>query len=261
MDKGAHREVPEMLCFVRNEKAIRSRARPRVKTVSEAYQSGKLRAEFIGTDMEDKLMRRQRQMALDAILGLGENGYHIPPNVEMFNEAGYVWNQVANQKPWAVYVLVDGKRKRRRCNNLYEAVLYHRTIHKTHPSSGIVSMGRAYDIPSSLRFKKAKLPKRFKWCPYCGTFRVYIRVLPEQRFFTQIKRWDEKKKQFIWVDRKLWLTECQLCGNTNRDSIFRRSNQPWELRKIKKGVKRIKPRVLTERGQLARQKKRRRVRR
>jgi hypothetical protein len=233
-----------------------------VKRVADCYQNGKIRPEFIGTDMEEKLMARQRQSALDAILGLSENGYVVPRSIEIFNNQGYVWTQIANQKPWAVYVLVDGKRKRRRCGNLYEAVLYHKQISNKHLAAGIVSLAKGYDVPPSMRItRKSKRPKKFKWCPYCAAFRVYHRVEPEQRFFAQVKRWDEKKKHYIWVDRSLWLTECQLCGSTNRDALFRRNNQPWEVRHIKQGVKRVKPRVLTERGKLARRKKKASTRR
>jgi hypothetical protein len=262
LDSPSHRNITESYCFVRNEKAIRSRARPRVKTISEIYDTkGWIRPEFIGTDMEDKLMARQRTLAVDALLGLSEDGYQIPANVEIFNNQGFIISQVSNQRPWAVFVLVNGRRKRRLCNNLYEAVAYHKKISGKYPASGIVSRSRAYELPASMRLKVHRLPRRFKWCPYCGAFRVYRRVYPEQRFYAQVKRWSESKKRYDWIDRHLWLTECQLCGNTNRDSLFRRNNQPWELRHIKPGVKKVKPRVRTERGEAARRAKRGRRRR
>jgi hypothetical protein len=261
LDSRAHRNITEGYCYVRNEKAIRSRLRPRVKTIGEVYdEKGWMRPEFIGTDMEAKLMARQQQLAVDALLGLSEDGYKIPTNVEVFNNQGYVLSQVSNKRPWAVVVLVEGRRKRRLCNNLYEAVEYHRRIQKKYPASGIVSRARAYELPARWRLKLHKLPKKFKWCPYCGAFRVYHRVYPEQRFFAQVKKWSETKKRYDWIDRQLWLTECQLCGNTNRDSLFRRNNQPWEVRHIKQGVKKVKPRVRTERGRQAAANKRRRRR-
>lgn len=201
-------------------------------------------------------MARQQQLAVDALLGLSEDGYRIPTNVEVFNNQGYVISQVSNQRPWAVVVLVNGRRKRRLCNNLYEAVQFHKKICRRYPASGIVSRSRAYDLPYQYRFKLHKIPKKFKWCPYCGTFRKYQRVYPEQRFFAQVKKWSETKRRYDWIDRQLWLTECQLCGNTNRDSLFRRNNQPWEIRYIKPGVKKVKPRVKTERGEAARRAKR-----
>jgi hypothetical protein len=227
-----------------------------VKKLTDVYgPDGKLRAEFVFTDIEEKLMERQRRLALDAFLGLGVNGYKVPKNIDVFIKGGFVWTQIANQKPWAVYVMVTApngvRRKRRRFNNLYEAVKYHRKIHKYYPSSGIVSVSRSYDLPAHLRLTKSKWPKRFKWCPRCAAPRVFKRVNPPQKFFAMVKRWNEDKGKYDWTQRQVWLTECQLCGCTNRDEIMRRSNLPYELRHIKKGVRRVKPRFRTERGKLA----------
>jgi len=261
LDSQSHPDS-EPLCFRVNEKKIRSRMRPRVKTLSETYLDGHLRSEFISTDMEDKLMDRQRRLALDAILGLSDNGYKVPRNVHYFMDYGFIWNQIADQKPWAVYVLVPGedgpRRKRKRCNNLWEAVLFHRKTIEEYPNSGIVSLARAYDIPREWALKKDKLPKRFKWCPHCCTFRVFRRVNPPQQFFAMVKRpvTDEKKIAkgvlFEWIERKLWLTECQLCGHTNRSQIFRRSNQQWEVRRIRQGKHRVKPHIRSQQKKVKR---------
>ncbi len=251
LDSPSHRDYSESFCFILNEKKIRSRNRPRVKSLSEVYLNEKLRPEFIGTDMEDKLMARQRKLAIDASLSMGDNGYHVPKNVEVFYSQGFTWGQIAVKKPWAVYVLIKTangtKRRRARFNNLAQAIEFHKRASKQH-SAGIVSLGRAYDLPEGWRFRREKIPQRFKWCPHCAAFRVFKRVIPEQKFFAMVKRptSDPKKLargiKYEWTNRQLWLTECQLCGNTNRGQVFRRSNQPWEVRRIKKGVRRIKPR-------------------
>jgi hypothetical protein len=257
LDSPSHRDRSEAYCFILNEKRIRSRARPRVKYLEDVYRNGKLKSEFIGTDMEDKLMRRQQQLALDAVLGLSDNGYRLPRNLDTFMAGGYVWNQIAVKRPWAVYVLVNGKRKRRRFNNLYEAIEWHKKIYPKYPSSGIVSLARAFDLPAHWRLRKDKLPRRFKWCPHCGAFRVFRRVDPPQRFCAIIKSWNPETQRWRWAERMVWLTECQLCGHTNRSPVFRRSNQPWELRKIKPRVTRVKPRIRTKRGRAQRSRRRR----
>ena len=262
LDSPSHRDRTESYCFIRNEKAIRSRSRPRIKSVDKAYDGEKLRSEFVGTDMEDKLMQRQRAKAVDAILSLSQNGYKVPKNVEFFLQGGFVWNQIAQRRPWAVYVLMGTsngtKRKRKRFNNLYDAVRYHRQIRVKYPNSGIVSLAQSYELPAEWRLRKAKLPAKFKWCPHCGTFRVFKVKEPREQFSVLKKRWSTTKERYEWVQRQVYVIECQLCGHNNRSPIWRRSNQPWELRKIKRGVKKIKPRIRTERGRKARDAKRRR---
>lgn len=195
-------------------------------------------------------MQRQRSTAVDALLGLSKNGYKVPKNVEFFLQGGFVWNQVAIRYPWAVYVLipVEGgrpKRKRRRFNNLYEAVEYHSKVMKKYPSSGIVSLARAYELPAEWRFRKEKLPKKWKWCPHCGVFRVFKIVHPREEFTVLKKVWSDEKQRFIFTERRVALVECQLCGHTNRSPIWRRSNQPWEVRRFKPGVKRARRRHRT----------------
>jgi hypothetical protein len=232
-------------CFALNEKKIRSSRRPRIASVSEAYHNGKLRPEFNVTDMEDILLKRQEKLATDAVLGLGDNGYKVPRNVSYMLAHGFVWNQIATQKPWAVYLMIPQptgphKRKRKRFNSLWAAVEFHKKAFRMGLKGGIVSTARGYDKPARLRFRE--VPRRFKWCPYCADYRVFHRAYPEERFFAPIKRWNETRSRYEWIDRHIWLTQCQLCGNTNRGDIFRRNNQPWELRRIKQGVRRVRPR-------------------
>jgi len=232
----------ETMCFVKNERSIRSKMRPKVKRISDVYEGGKLRSAFVGSNMEDILLKRQQQKGLDAVLGLGANGYKVPRNVSHMIAQGFVWTQVANQRPWAVYVFTPKGKRRKRFNNLYDAVEFHARITRLGLKGGIVSLPRSYELPPEWRLRKAKLPKRFKWCPNCADFRTFHRVDPAQRFEAPIKVWSEEKQRFEWRNRMIWLTECQVCGNTNRSPVFRRANQPYEVRKIKAGVRRVKPR-------------------
>lgn len=233
----APKEVP---LLVRVHEA-RSVARPRVDDVADAYnERGQLRPEFLDTDLEAKLMVLQRKLALDAVNKLSSKKYPIPKNVHVFVAQGFAWNQIAHEKPWAVYVLRDGKRKRLRFNNLREAIIFHKKCYKQGLSCGIVSLCRAYALPEDLRFKKDKYPDRFKWCPNCAEFRVFTRVRPEAFFFSLIKTWDDKDQRFIFPERKIYVMECQLCGNTNRSEHYRRANQPYEVRTIKPRKTRVK---------------------
>lgn len=222
--------------------AARSAARPRAKTTEEVYLNGKIRPEFIDTDMEGKLLSRQRRMAVDSILQLESKRYKIPKNIAVFTAQGFVWNQIAVEKPWAVYALINGRRKRKRFNNLREAILFHKKLSKTNPNCGIVSLCHAYELPREWLTKKDKLPPKFKWCPHCAAFRVFRRVNPPQKFFAMVKVWNETRGRYEYTDRELWLTECQLCGHNSRSHVFRRANQPYEVRRIKQGARRVKAR-------------------
>lgn len=242
---GKSHDYSETLCFVKNERAIRSRYRPRVKKAEEVYDDqGKIRSEFLHTDMEDKLLARQMKLAEHAFAEL--NG-EVPRNARVFVAQGFVWNQIAVENPWAVYVIMDGKRKRKRFNNLRDAILFYDRAKKAGYSAGIVSMRHRYDLPPEYRSKLSKLPRKFKWCPCCADFRVFKKREPAQRFYAMVKRWSTTKNRYEWVDRQLWVTECQLCGCPNTDSVFRRANTPWDTRPVKQGRTRMKPRVSTKR--------------
>lgn len=250
LDHRKHRNRTESYCYILHEKEIRSDAAPVITKLREAYVDGKLRSEFIGTDMEDKLLKRQHRLAINASLGLD-----CPRNLEWILEQEFVVSQVAYEKPWAVIWLSDGERKRKRFNSLWSAIEFWNKAKRLNTTASIVSLSRGYELPASMRFKKDKLKKKWKWCPHCVTFRVFKRVYPEQKFFANIKYETVDKKgnpTFEWAVRNVWLTECQLCGNTNRSAIFRRANQPYELRKVKPTKTKMKPRKGTPKRKKAR---------
>lgn len=102
------------------------------------------------------------------------------------------------------------------------------------PQACIVSR-QGYDIPAKLR---NKLPKPWKWCPCCMMPRKFYRVYPEESFYALIRTdRDEPRKE-----RKVKLLRCKVCGVTNRNHIFRRSNQIFVVRKFKRGARRAKRR-------------------
>lgn len=245
-------------CYVLHEKEIRSRQRPRVKTLDDVYdETGRMRGEFIHTDVEEKLMARQRRLAIDASLW-SDNGYVPPRNVSNMLNGDVAYWHVAHRRPWAVYVVTkEGKRKRKKFNDLLEAVKFHSKVVEKFPKSGVVSLNKSYDLPPKYRLSKEKLPKSVKWCVHCATFRRFVRVHPHVEFEAEVKRWSDTKQKYEWTTRTLALFECEICGHNNRDPVYRRANLPWEKRKIKPGVKRVKPRVRTKRGMEARRRKRR----
>jgi len=112
--------------------------------------------------------------------------------------------------------------------------------------AALVSRSRPYDVPAKYRGKfPIKRPFQGReatwyWCPLCMQPRRFRAMRPRQEFYGQVKTWSSEKKRYIPKERKLLLLECQYCGCTNRDSVFRRSNQPWEVRKFKRGVRRAR---------------------
>jgi hypothetical protein len=72
--------------------------------------------------------------------------------------------------------------------------------------------------------------------------RRFRAVKPAGEFHAIVKVWSEEKQRYIPKDRKLRLLKCSYCSCTNHNSVFRRSNQPWEVRKFKKGVRRARRR-------------------
>jgi hypothetical protein len=96
-----------------------------------------------------------------------------------------------------------------------------------------------FDIPKEFR---GKIPAPWKWCPRCMTARHFRPVQPQETFFASRKEWIDSKARYEYRDRKLRLMHCTVCGLTNRDGIMRRSNQPWEVRVFRRGVRRARRR-------------------
>jgi len=114
--------------------------------------------------------------------------------------------------------------------------------------AALVSRQRPYDVPARYR---GKFPYRqeykgrtrtWYWCPLCMQPRRFRAVQPQQEFYAEVKVWSDEKKRYIPKERKLRLLECHYCGCTNHNAVWRRSNQPWEIRKFKRGVRRARRR-------------------
>lgn len=212
------------------------------RTIDDLFGGPKgrvLLGKYHATKYERILEKRQRT-AMKRVLEADLNGYKVPIGIKLAHRTPLLHNQKVHRWPWAVrWKGKDGEWRERKCETLIGAVLFHRKAVKVTKTATIISRCRGYDIPPELR---NRIPKGWKWCPYCMKPKKYRRCTPEETFFALVKEWDPDKERYVPKERKLAVMRCPTCGNTNRDAIFRRSNQPWEIRKIKQGASRVKRR-------------------
>jgi len=166
--------------------------------------------------------------------------WKVPYGVRLCLRRSLVSGQITVQYPWAVTWKSPrtGKRARKHFATPYGAFDFIATTAQYVDSrAAIISRGVGYDIPARLR---GIIPHPWKWCPRCMTARRFKVVYPEQHFYALRKEWNSEKQRYDWNERKLRILQCELCGCTNRDSKMRRSNQPFEVRRIKQGVRRVR---------------------
>ncbi len=216
---------------------------PLPATIGELYLNGKLRNEYLQHGPVDRVIQRLHRRAGEAV----EDKDSLPPGLQQAIKLPLIWVQIVNRHPWKImWVRTDEKGRKRKgeklCTTLGGAILEWRRIKRLAPNATVISRARGYDIPPSLR---GRLPKGWVWCPHCMKPRKYKRGETEQKFSVLKKQWSEEKGRYEWRERMVYLLICPLCGNTNRDQVYRRSNQPWEIRKFKKGVRRARPRHRT----------------
>jgi hypothetical protein len=175
-----------------------------------------------------------------------ENGSHewkVPYGVKYALSKPLLWSQIATKYPW--YVTWQSPRNQKRLKKKFEslaaAVVFITTRAQYVDEQASVISRTGYDIPPKLR---GKLPhsKLGYWCPCCMDARKFYAVIPEQEFSAMKKVWDSDQGRYKYVVRKLRVLKCKHCGITNRDAKFRRSNQPWEVRRFKRGVTRARRR-------------------
>jgi hypothetical protein len=163
----------------------------------------------------------------------------VPLGVRLCLKRPLLWGQIVNRYPWCVvwFSPNDGRRRRKLFNTAMGAIDFIATkAQYADKHACLVSRQVGYDIPTPLI---NKLPKPWKWCPYCMTARKFRRTRDET-FFATRKEWSEEKQRYIPVERKLAVLDCKYCRMTNQDPKMRRSNQPWEVRRIKPGVRRVR---------------------
>jgi hypothetical protein len=207
--------------------------------MAELYTAdGKLLSHYLQHRPAEHAIQRYHKRTGEAVYS--QNG-DLPVGLQQAVRLPLVWVQIVNRHPWKVMWIrvVDGKRKKgeKLCTTLGGAILLQRKISSVVPNATVVSRARGYDIPHELR---GKLPPRWYWCPRCLKARKYQRDPQGATFYTIKKVWSDEKRRYVYKERKIYLLRCPMCSCTNRDPIFRRSNQPWETRRIKRGVTRVR---------------------
>jgi hypothetical protein len=184
-----------------------------------------------------------------------DHSWKVPSSMIMCLELPLNNSQMNNRLAWyATWISPKtGERLKKYFMSPWQAVHFVATkAQYVDPSAAVVSRTRAYDIPAKYRGKlphkqerEGKRPLTWYWCPLCMQPRRFraVRVYGKlQDFHGIVKSWSDEKQTYIPKERKLRLLECSVCECTNRDTIFRRSNQPWEVRKFKKGARRARRR-------------------
>jgi hypothetical protein len=176
----------------------------------------------------------------------GKHVWTVPPTVFACITEPLANSQMNNRLAWYVTWTSPrtGQRLKKYFMSPWVAMEFIATkAARVDPHTALVSRTRPYYIPARYRGKlphKDSKNRTWYWCPLCMQPRRFKAARPEQYFYAQVKSWSEEKQRFIWKERKLRLLECQYCGCTNRESVFRRSNQPWEVRKFKRGARRAR---------------------
>jgi len=214
--------------------------------VGDLYDgNGRLRTEFMEHGPAERAIQKLHRRAGEAV----PNQDALPVGIQQALHLPLIWVQIVSRYPWKVmWVRHDSTGRVRRgelkCTTLGGAIYEWRRIRKLAPNATIVSRARGYHIPPELR---GELPPRWYWCPHCMKPRRYQRDPDNRTFTTNKKVWSDTKGRFVWVERKVYILVCPMCHNNSRDPIFRMSNQPWETRRFKQGVRRAKPRQRTRR--------------
>lgn len=218
---------------------------PKPRRLADFYdENGLLLSYYASSRKVSKIMAliesKQHEAAAQAIKDYpSTNGYRLPLGVRLALKQSMTHVQLTHQFPWAVVWVSpkSGKRKRIKCGLLTQAVHAHHRLYEQGIEATIISRSRGYDIPPALR---GRLKKSRKWCPHCMKPVRMQRVQPDDFFYARV--WVETDKGWEQVERRLPLTRCPTCGNTNRDHVFRRSNQNWKRLKIAQGVRRVRRR-------------------
>jgi hypothetical protein len=177
----------------------------------------------------------------------GKHEWKVPYGYRIALHQPLSFNQVSVKYPFYVAWTspTTGKRCRKYVSCLIVGIdLIATKLQYADPEAYVVSRTVGYNVPPKLR---GKFPRKHKgrtyyWCPGCMAARNFRRHSSNREFYAMKKVWDPAKMRYRWVDRRLALLKCSHCGITNHDSKFRGSNQPYEVRHIKKGVTRVKSR-------------------
>ena len=176
----------------------------------------------------------------------GEHKWKVPIGVRLSLKQPLIHAQMANRYPWYVTWVSPktGKRLKKYFSSAVAGIDFITAKAQYVDSKACLVSRHGYDVPAPLR---GKIPKPWKWCPGCMSARKYRRVLGSDGsptvFHAMVKTPTYDKRGnlvYEYTARPLALMRCTYCGFSNRDVKFRRSNQPWEKRKFKRGVTRAR---------------------
>lgn len=211
---------------------------------------GRFGTEAVYSWFEKRHRRGYKQLGEDGIYRNGKHSWKVPTTVRLCLSQRLIHVQIANKYPWYVtWVSPKKGRVKKRFNSAWAGIDFIATkAQYVDPHACLVSKCYAYHVPTAARgkfpFKREVRGKTqtWYWCPLCMQPRRFRARKPFTEFFAMKKVWNAEKARYEYRDRKMRLIECTYCGCTNRDSTFRSSNQPFEVRKFKKGVRRAKKR-------------------
>lgn len=249
--KGGVRNRPHV---ARVRGVLREHGEQRPNRVEDLYgggENGNLLASPWADDpvIIEWFQRRHRRsgklISDDGYYARGKHRWKVPYGVREALGQPLVYNQIVVKYPFTVIWYKDGKRYRKFVGSIIAGIdLIATRVQYIDPEAFIHSRTVGYHAPVKLRgkFPIKRGAKTYYWCPQCMTARRFVRVRPQQDFYAMKKEWSEEKGRYEHRDRRIALLSCRHCGCTNRESKFRASNQPYEVRRIKKGVRRIKSR-------------------
>jgi hypothetical protein len=188
--------------------------------------------------------RRRKDVGADGVYRYGNHEWKVPIGVLYYWHHPLRRHQMVVYHPWWVTWISprSGKRLKKEFTTLPHAVHFIATrAQYVDPSASIIAK-HPYDVIPALR---GKLPRKhngttYYWCPLCMTARPFYAVVPERSFTVNKKTWREDKGRYVWTERAIRLMRCRVCLSSNLDTVFRRSNQPWEKRRFKRGVRRAR---------------------
>jgi hypothetical protein len=202
---------------------------PLPRTVGELFQkSGSLKSEYVEHRPAERAIERYHKRSHERVVE-----YEVTLGVRQALKLPLLHNQLVHREPWAVYWIHKRKRYKKLFTSLGAAIIFHSEVVQLVRNATIISRSRGYHIPPSLR---GKLPKGWVWCPHCMKPRRYKRHPSGDTFYT-IKK---DPNTFVRKERQVALLICPMCQSTNRDHVYRASNQPWEIRKFRRGATRAK---------------------
>ncbi len=184
--------------------------------------------------------------------GLNGDGWYVDGKHEWKVPSGllYYWrkplrrHQMIVMHPWYATWRSPktGKRLRKMFTTLPHAVAFIATKAQYVDPKACVVARQGYDVPPAFRgkFPHKHNDRTYYWCPMCVAPRPFYAVIPQREFHTLKKRWSDTKQRYEYIDRRVRVIQCVVCGCTNQNWTFRRSNQPWQIRKFKQGARRAK---------------------